>query len=222
MNAQRALAPRAAPPVEVALLNLDAAAGDLARFQSWLDADERARAASFRFALHRDRFVARRGEVRRRLAETLGCAPGEIAYAVTEHGKPFVPDAPWLHFSVSHSAGLALLATSRSGEIGCDIERRDPALACPAVAAKLFAPDEVAALAALAGDAWVEGFFNCWTRKEALVKALGLGLSYPLDAFTVSLAPGHPPRLLAGGDGWALDAWHPAPGFTAALARRDD
>jgi 4'-phosphopantetheinyl transferase len=102
-------------------------------------------------------------------------------------------------------------------EVGCDIEWRDPDLACPAVADRLFSPDERTALASLSGTAWVEGFFNCWTRKEAYVKALGLGLSYPLHAFSVSVAPGEPARLIDANPGWSLSSFEPASGYQAAL-----
>jgi 4'-phosphopantetheinyl transferase len=70
------------------------------------------------------------------------------------------------------------------------------------------------------------GFFNCWTRKEAFLKALGDGLHYPLDAFEVSLAPGEPARILRvaetpGEDcGWCLESFIPAPGYVGALVTR--
>ena len=82
---------------------------------------------------------------------------------------------------------------------------------------QLFAPAEYEALAALPPEQWVTCFFHCWTRKEAYVKALGLGLSYPLDAFTVSVAPREPARFTSDESGWALTSFEPLPGYQAAL-----
>jgi 4'-phosphopantetheinyl transferase len=113
-----------------------------------------------------------------------------------------------------------LVATAHGRAIGCDVEWRNPELACPRVAKRLFARDEYSALVALPPPLWVEGFYNCWTRKEAYVKALGLGLSYPLDAFTVSVAPGEPARFTSDEQGWTLTSFEPAPGYQAALVLR--
>lgn len=201
----------------IALLDLDVDAGALKRYAAWLDVAERARAARFRFDRDRDRFVARRGQLRELLGRDLGIAPNALRLVEDGHGKPALLDDPELRFSLSHSNGRALIATARGVAIGCDIEWRNAELACPKVAERLFAPAEYAALAALPPDQWVAGFFNCWTRKEAYVKALGLGLSYPLDTFTVSVAPDEPARFISDENGWTLTSFEPAPGFQAAL-----
>ena len=202
----------------ITLFDLDVGADALARYASWLDASERERAARFRYDRDRNRFVARRGQLRELLGRDLGVAPGTLQLAEDAHGKPVLLDDPELSFNLSHSSGRALIATARGMAIGCDIEWRNPELACPKVARRLFAPVEYDALTALPPEQWVEGFFNCWTRKEAYVKALGLGLSYPLDAFTVSVAPGEPARFTSDEKGWTMTAFEPAPGFQAALA----
>jgi len=201
----------------ITLFDLDVGADALARYASWLDASERERAARFRYDRDRNRFVARRGQLRELLGRDLGVAPGTLQLAEDAHGKPVLLDDPELSFNLSHSSGCALIATARGMVIGCDIEWRNPELACPKVAERLFAPAEYKALTALPSEQWVEGFFNCWTRKEAYVKALGLGLSYPLDAFTVSVAPGEPARFTSDEQGWTMTAFEPAPGFQAAL-----
>ncbi|HWU72032.1 MAG TPA: 4'-phosphopantetheinyl transferase superfamily protein, partial [Sphingomonas sp.] len=165
----------------------------------------------------RNRFVARRGQLRELLGRDLGIAPAALRLVEDAHGKPVLLDDPELHFNLSHSNGRALVATARGAAIGCDVEWRNPDLACAKVARRLFAPAEYEALMALPSDQWVAGFFNCWTRKEAYVKALGLGLSYPLDAFTVSVAPGEAARFTSDEKGWALSAFEPSPGYQAAL-----
>lgn len=204
----------------VALFDLDLPPDDLEGCEALLDATERARAAMFRHRRDRDRFVARRGLMRVHLAGELGVPAYALCIAEDDHGKPFLPDEPGLAFNVSHSNGVALLATLRGGAIGCDIEWRNPELACPRVAERLFAADEVAALAALPAGQWIAGFYNCWTRKEAFVKALGLGLSYPLDAFSVSVESGASAAFRRGAPGWSLLSFEPRPGFQAALVTR--
>jgi 4'-phosphopantetheinyl transferase len=209
---------RAAPGIAtLTLLDLDLPRAELDEYRGWLDADECRRASAFRRPVDRDRFIARRGLMRAHLGQELGIAPQMVRIAADEHGKPFLRDDPDLAFNLSHSNGLALLATMRGGAIGCDIEWRNPELACPRVAQRLFAADEYAMLTALPSEQWIAGFYNCWTRKEAYVKALGLGLSHPLDAFTVSVAPGEPARFTSGEPGWILASFEPAPGYQAAL-----
>lgn len=208
---------RAPVAATIALVDLDVEAGTLARYASWLDITERERAARFRYDRDRNRFVARRGQLRELLGRDLGIAPEALRLAEDSHGKPVLLDDPDLYFNLSHSNGHALIATARGIAIGCDIEWRNPELACPRVAKRLFAPEEYEALTALPPEQWAAGFFHCWTRKEAYVKALGLGLSYPLYAFTVSVAPGEPARFISDERGWTLASFEPAPGFQAAL-----
>jgi 4'-phosphopantetheinyl transferase len=188
-----------------------------APFAALLSPAERDQAARFRFARDRDRFIARRGQLRSLLAEYLDCPAAAIEWHHGPHGKPSVRG---LHFSVSHSAGLGLCAISRAIEIGCDLEHHDPALADRAVAERLFSPAEWHSLQALPPEQWAEGFFQVWTRKEAFVKAIGLGLSYPLDAFDVSVA--QDARLLRGGEDWSIKAITTIPGYHAALVAKGE
>jgi 4'-phosphopantetheinyl transferase len=207
----------AAGIVSLALLDLDLPSAELDEYRCWLDPDELLRASAFRRPVDRDRFVARRGLMRAYLGHELGIAPHLVRIGTDEHGKPFLRDDPDLAFNLSHSNGLALLATIRGGAVGCDIEWRNSELACPRVAERLFAPQEYEALTTLPSDQWVAGFYNCWTRKEAYVKALGLGLSHPLDAFTVTVAPDEPACFTSDEPGWTLASFEPAPGYQAAL-----
>ncbi|SRR5579883_299816 len=182
-----------------------------------LSLDERARAAGFRFDHHRNRYIACRSMLRVILAGYLETDPRGIEFAYNPNGKPFVPG---LFFNVSHSAGFALYAVSRTREVGVDIERIDPKFAAGQIPERFFSPLEVRTLRALPEHLQLEAFFRCWTRKEAFVKAVGLGLSMPLASFDVTLAPGEPARFLRGGDGWELESLDPVSGYAAAVAAK--
>jgi 4'-phosphopantetheinyl transferase len=205
--------------IDISWHDLDAEGGRAAQHWAWLSGEERIRAASFQRVRDRWRYVARHGLLREMLALRLGCAPDALRFTVTEFGKPALAQGG-PGFSLSHSRGLALIAIADRGEIGCDIEKRDPSFACAATAERFFAPAERRTLASLRPADYCEGFYNCWTRKEAYLKALGCGLSRPLDSFEVSLAPAEPARLLAGCDGWSVAAFMPLPLFHAALVAR--
>jgi 4'-phosphopantetheinyl transferase len=201
--------------VAVRFGRLDVAPEEEARLAALLAADERARAALFRFARDRRRFVVRRGRAREWLAEEVGGNPARLRFTANAHGKPELTGGP--HFSLSHSGETMMLAIG-DAELGCDIEAIDPALDWPPLARTFFSPTENAALAALAPEAARTAFFACWSRKEAFIKALGLGLSYPLDAFTVSV--GAAPAVVSGGEGWEARPVQSPAGHRAALVVR--
>ncbi|MES2043760.1 MAG: 4'-phosphopantetheinyl transferase superfamily protein [Pseudomonadota bacterium] len=196
---------------------LDVDAGELAALTGLLGADERARADRFRFARDRRRFIVRRARLRQWLGAWVGRAPEALTFAENSHGKPFLVDGP--PFSLSHSAEMMMLAIG-DADVGCDIERIDPALDWQPLAEAFFTGAECTALAVLPPDAGRRAFFACWARKEAFVKALGLGLSYPLDAFDVSV--GASAALLSGGAGWTIAAGVGLCGYSTALVARDD
>jgi 4'-phosphopantetheinyl transferase len=150
------------------------------------------------------------------LSNQLGCPPREIHFSYNSFGKPALPEGNW-SFNLSCSSGKALCVLAEGIELGCDVEQRRPDLASDDIAERFFSPQEHKQLSSLASDRWIEGFFNCWTRKEAYIKARGFGLSYPLQSFDVSVAPDEPARLMQGCEGWSVQSFHPAPGFVAAV-----
>jgi 4'-phosphopantetheinyl transferase len=139
---------------------------------------------------------------------------------------PLTPDpcSSSLRFNLSHSHSLALYAITHQRELGVDLEFIRPEVVEEPIAERFFSAAEVAALRALPASIQPEAFFNCWTRKEAYIKARGEGLTIPLDAFEVSLAPEEPAALLSvNGDPaeaarWSLQALAPGPGYVAAVA----
>jgi len=193
---------------------------------SLLSDAERQRASRLLFERDRDRFIVARARLRQLLAARLGTRPDSVELVYGAHGKPAL--APWyadtdLRFNVSHCDDLTLYAFSCGREIGIDVEAVRPIRDADDIAARFFSQRENRAYRALERRDRPLGFFQCWTRKEAFIKALGDGLSYPLDRFDVSLTPGEPARILRVEDtpgdrcGWRMDSWSPAPGFVAAV-----
>jgi 4'-phosphopantetheinyl transferase len=203
--------------VETYLVALDVDPATRASYEAMLTAEERARGAEFDFAGEAERYIVRRGKLRELLAPRLGCQPGEVPLVRTGLGKPRIQGSD-LSFSLSHSGGVALYVFGRDSDIGCDIEWRRPELAKERLAEQFFSERELQCLREVPRSRSVEAFFNCWTRKEAFVKALGFGVSYPLKAFDVSLAPGEPAALLRGPLGWLLRSFEPLDGLQAAIA----
>jgi 4'-phosphopantetheinyl transferase len=215
--------PLEADEARVYTLALDLDDATLRELEHELSADERARAARFLFEGHRRRFVAAHGQLRRILAGELGGAARELRFDTGPHGKPFLVDGGDLRFNLSHSADVALVALARGRELGVDVEEIAADRVTDGLAAFSFSPRELADFRALSGDAQVAGFFACWSRKEAFIKALGTGLALPLDSFDVTLAPDEPPRLRATrfdpaeAQRWTLLALSPPRGFAGAL-----
>ena len=213
--------------VRVWLTGLDLGPRAVARLAGYLSDDESARARRFHFGRDATRFVVGRASLRLRLAECLDVAPTVIRFHYGAHGKPELAppfDRSGLQFNASHTDGIGLIALTRGRRVGVDIERIRPMPDLHDIAARMFSPAERRALRGLPPIQQPAGFFNCWTRKEAYVKAVGTGLLHPLTRFTVSLEPGEPARLedidgdaVAAGR-WRLEALESIPGCAAALA----
>jgi len=199
----------------------------VSQFWGLLSMDERRRAGRFHFEEDRRRFIVRQGILRKILGYYLGVEPSRFQFCYGNNGKPALADTfgkGKVRFNSSHSEGLALYAFTRDREIGVDIEHIGDGFEMEQIAEQFFSTREKAIFRALPESKKKRAFFNCWTRKEAFIKATGDGLSLPLDRFDVSLVPGEPARLL-GIDGdskaasrWLLQDLKPAPGFAAAFA----
>ncbi len=208
-----------ASTIHVHCIDLDAADLDPERIEAILEPDERARAARFRFARDRRRYVVRHAVLRTLLVAPCGSSPAALRFAFNAQGKPSLDGGP--EFNISHSHGHALIAIGSDHAVGCDIEWRDASFAEETIAEQLFSGREVTALRGLPEDLQARAFFDCWTRKEAYIKARGLGLSLPLDSFDVSVDPRQPAALLQGCDGWCIRSFEPAPDFHAAVVAPD-
>lgn len=185
---------------------------DPAPFAELLSPAERARAARFRYESGRSHYTVCRGTLRKRLSEHLSIPPAQIEFSYNRYGKP---ETAGVHFNVSHSGDYALIAISRTRVVGVDIERISRAHLSDRIPERFFSPSEVRALRSLPAPDQLRAFFTCWTRKEAYVKARGLGLSLALDSFDVSLDD--PARFLRGVEGWEIESLSAPPGYAAAL-----
>src|SRR5262249_14010343 len=211
-------------PREARILTADLEPGAAAvdRLVPLLSPDERERAARFHFRRDAMRWIVARAILRQILGGCLGVDRGAVVLSYGPQGKPAVV-APTgsvdLQFSLAHSSHVAVYAVSAGCPVGIDVEGMRPLSDMDRIAARTFSPRECAALRKLPPGLRAVGFFNCWTRKEAYIKAVGLGLSYPLDRFSVSLAPGEPARLEVVEtdpdhvEKWTMGQLAPGPGF---------
>ena len=195
------------------------------RMYTLLSPAERVRAARFAFDRDRRSFVMSHGILRRVLATVCRANPARLRFRQGLRGKPYLVDAPpGLQFNLSHTEGFCVVGITRGAAIGVDVERVRATDDMAQLVRNCFSPAEQREFEALGPADRCRGFFKGWTRKEAFIKALGDGLSYPLENFDVSLAPDQPARLLAVGGcataaaAWSMDAFEPAPDVQAAVA----
>lgn len=211
----------ASDEVHVWRASLDCEASVLSRLHALLSPDERSRALRLFFEADRSHFVTARGILREILGRYLELSAADIQFTYGVHDKPGLeqehPGSP-LRFNLSHSHGIVVYAFARGRELGIDIEQIRPSFAGEEIAERYFSAHELAELRALPPESRAKGFFLCWTRKEAYVKAHGGGLQIPLDSFDVSLTPGHPETLWSTDSSrWTLRSFEPAPGYAAAI-----
>jgi 4'-phosphopantetheinyl transferase len=200
---------------------LTAGAAELPTLRGLLSAEEQARADRFRFAKDRDAYTTARAMLRLLLASYTHLDPEAIGFSYAAHGKPSIASEEKVCFNLSHSGDLALYAFARDKELGIDIERFRAMPDMEQVARHFFSKGEVSDLFNLPEGERRAAFFRCWTRKEAFVKALGDGLSLPLDSFRVSLRADEPAELLEAEPEhrgrWSLRDVTPCEGYAAAI-----
>jgi len=185
--------------VHVWTVNLAQPALQVEQLSTLLSYDERIRAGRFCFVEHANRYTVARANLRRILSRYTDLAPSLLQFQYTVNGKPFLANAS-IRFNLSHSSDLALVAVTREREVGIDVERIRPDDDLLDAAEHYFAPVERIALRSLASEEQCFGFFRCWTRKEAYLKARGDGLSLDLHSFSVSLGLDEP-ALIASAEG---------------------
>jgi 4'-phosphopantetheinyl transferase len=191
------------------------------KLASTLSADEVRRADRFHFPADRQRYIAAHGGLRDILARYLGCESNGLRFSANDHGKPVLL-SQILEFNLSHSGDFALVAITQNRKIGIDVERIRSGMEFERIARRFFSPSEVSEWMALPPAQRQIAFFNCWARKEAYMKAHGLGLSLPLDSFDDSLGEPAILRTTRPNPGeagcWILLSLDVDPAYTAAMA----
>ena len=185
--------------VDIWRINLAAQGEETQQCRDLLSQDEIQRADRFHFAKHRRRFTVTRVAMRQILGRYAGVPPQKLVFSYGGKGKPELSGALTgleIKFNLSHSSEMALLAITQRLAVGSDIEWVSAEVATEEIAERFFSASEVNVLRALPAAERTEAFFSCWTRKEAYIKALGEGLSVPLDSFAVAFGPGVPAALL--------------------------
>ncbi|MHB8596181.1 MAG: 4'-phosphopantetheinyl transferase family protein [Ktedonobacteraceae bacterium] len=224
------------PPPDIVLQNnevhvwrasLNAPLSNIESLKLLLTDEEVARAERFYFEKGRHGYIVTHGILRILLGRYLDVDPRQLRFGTNTYGKPSVENPARdarLHFNLSHTHELVVFAFTYLGEVGIDIEYMRANVEYEELAKHFFSPYESAVLHNLPEDMKQEAFFNCWTRKEAYIKARGMGLSLPLDLFDVSLKPGEPAALLGSRENgqevarWTFQAMSMPPDYAGALA----
>ena len=213
--------------IQVWLVCLDASTHQTESLLGILSADELARSRRFRFERDQNRFIAARGILRNILGCYLGKNPRELRFEYTPHGKPGLAansGYDTLCFNLSHSDAFALYAVARGRNIGIDIERVRDDVAVEQIARRFFSQGEISSLERIDKNKRSELFFQYWTRKEAFLKAMGKGVSFPMERVDVSLLSGRiPSPITLPGDNTESSSWYgqdlfPGRGYAAAIA----
>lgn len=203
---------------------------DLAELTECLSPVEKQRASRLRVVEKRESFVYNRALLRRILASYAGISPRDVPLTISPEGKPLwhgtsgnrVTDC--LTFNLSHRGDLALLAVRRGQAVGVDLEKLEERTSYDALARQALSPREILLYQQLPAEDRPAAMLRTWTRKEAFLKAMGVGLGRPLAEIEVTFSVSEPPQILATGDrrqlpgDWVLESWSPQPGWFAALA----
>jgi 4'-phosphopantetheinyl transferase len=204
---------------------------DLRQPTAWVEAatsrllqpDERERGARATPEVRRRLLVAR-AALRIALARCLTCSPSSLRFVLDPRGKPALAGVgaeSGYSFSLARSGDWCLIATTTIGPIGVDVERVVALPELEGIVMRSFAPEEAAAILSLSGERRLRAFYNCWTRKEAYLKAKGIGLTSALDRVAVTVDDERPAFLSLEDDdpgAWTLATVHAGPGLVGAVA----
>lgn len=208
-------------------VSLESTDATVARLTQLLSLDEQDRARRFHFERDRRRYIVARGTLRKLLGSYLDCAPSIIRFNYAAQGKPALATQPperQLYFNVSHSQESALFAFVWNREIGVDIEAIRSEVEIESIFPSISSSEEQASWKTVPAAAKRAAFFSLWSRKEALVKAIGQGIGYPLQEVTVGFSLHLPQQirlahtLNAQSQAWQIWELPVESNFRAALA----
>lgn len=178
---------------------------ELEKYFAMLSPDECVRANRYHFPVHRGRFIAARSMLRTLISLYTSVAPQEILFSYDDNDKPFlkIPDHTQLQFNLSHSENMAVYAFTLGHAIGVDVEKVQDDYN-QKVAERFFSQQENDALMRLPSQDRLTGFYRVWARKEAIIKAIGKGLSIALPSFSVSVNDDFEMVMIDNNESWSL------------------
>jgi 4'-phosphopantetheinyl transferase len=168
---------------------------EVKQLEKILSPDEIEKAYKFKFETDRNNYIVGRAFLRNILNKYLEIDASKINFSYAEKGKPFIKDSI-VKFNLAHSKSYVVYAFTLEKEVGIDLEYLKEMPDAREIAKGFFSKDETHELDKVSEKNLELAFFNCWTRKEAFIKAVGEGLSYPLADFTVTLIPGDEPEII--------------------------
>ncbi|HMS34190.1 MAG TPA: 4'-phosphopantetheinyl transferase superfamily protein [Ignavibacteria bacterium] len=180
--------------IHIYRFSLESTSDQIKESETVLSPDELWKAYQYKFEKDKFHYISGRALLRKLLAKYLDQAPGNITFSYSEKGKPFI-NGNNIKFNLAHSGGKAVFAFTNNSEVGIDIEFMRELSDALQIAKRFFSDGEVKEFSEIIDCDIRTAFFNCWTRKEAFIKALGEGLSYPLNDFSVTLKPGEKPEV---------------------------
>jgi 4'-phosphopantetheinyl transferase len=212
--------------IELRFACMDQLLPEKERFVAWLSPQEAERARSFRFERDRNRYIVEHGILRSLLAGYVGVEPKAVVFQIGSHGKPHLSGIAGRrlpHFSLSSSDGRAAFAFSLTGAIGVDIEKIRDIEEMESIAHRHFTPNERGLVLGGTAEGRVRRFYRVWTRKEAVLKAHGIGLLREMDRVDVGGAEGTGPWKVmlddeSGGAGYTVFDIDDVDGFAVAVA----
>ena len=170
----------------------------LAAYRQLMSADERLREKRFRFEKDRHTYVVTRALIRTVLSKYSSTDPGDWQFEENRYGRPELSrksNAPLIRFNLSHTSGVVACIVALERDVGIDVEDITRRTETIELADRFFSLEEAAALRGLRREDQTERFFSYWTLKESYIKAIGTGLSMPLDSFSFHLEQGYPIRI---------------------------
>jgi 4'-phosphopantetheinyl transferase len=199
----------------------------LVALEALLNPQEKSAAYRFVFERHRLNYIFAHGVLRQILGAYIDRPPGEIQFRHNAYGKPFLLEAgerERTQFNMSHSHGIVLVALTLDRRIGADVEQLRTLDSFPAIAQSNFTTQERAYISGFPPEQQQDAFYKCWTRKEAFIKAVGKGLSIPLNTFDASIPEGQPGRRITAPkeapdvESWWLSDLSAPEGYAGAVA----
>ena len=181
---------------------------------------DRERAARFRFREDRARLVLGRCMLAALLRDELGLIRHPLELALTDKGRPYLPDRPDVVFSISHAGDVVAVALTVGAQVGVDVESLDRKAVLDAIAERIFSPADLARFRAVPNDEKTRAFFRAWTGKEAVLKARGVGLFGGVEEISVSL-DGAAGTIRTGDEAWHLQPLILPEGYVGVIACDD-